>query len=157
MEYSKIWLNLIFATLNLTFITGQKAFPVFHTDQVIIRLPCSQGQLSRIWKVQCDLLSVEKKMLSSVENAFVGRDEKHALLEMPVWEAKFCMVSCYPLYCRQFSFNWQLVDKKDTLNWSTPFLDLEGGGGGGSQPFLTFKPQLLKSWRSRGGHNGKPS
>ena len=28
-------------------------------------------------------------MLSSVENAFVGRDEKHALLEMPVWEAGF--------------------------------------------------------------------
>ena len=41
-------------------------------------------------------------MLSSVENAFVGRDEKHNLLEMPVWEAKFCMISCYPLYCTGF-------------------------------------------------------
>ena len=41
-------------------------------------------------------------MLSSVENAFVGRDEKHTLLEMPVWEAKFCMISCYPPYCNGF-------------------------------------------------------
>ena len=53
MEYSKIWLNLIFAALSLTFIRGQKAFPVFHADRVIIRLPCGQGQLSRILKVQC--------------------------------------------------------------------------------------------------------
>ena len=88
--------------MNLTFIRGQKAFPVVRADRVI-RLPCSQGQLSRIWKVQCDLLSVEKKMLSSVENAFVGRDENHALLEMPVWEAKFCMVCCYPLYCTELT------------------------------------------------------
>ena len=36
MEYSKISLNLIFAVLNLTFITGEKLFPVFHADQVII-------------------------------------------------------------------------------------------------------------------------
>ena len=32
---SKIWRTLIFASLNLTFITGQKAFPVFHADRVI--------------------------------------------------------------------------------------------------------------------------
>ena len=38
-------------------------------------------------------------MLSSVEQAFVGRDEKRAFLKTPVWEAKFCIVSCYPLYC----------------------------------------------------------
>ena len=28
-------------------------------------------------------------MLSSIEQAFVGRDEKRAPLEMPAWEAKF--------------------------------------------------------------------
>ena len=61
MEYSKIWLNLIFAALNLTFIRGQKAFPVFNADRVIIRLPCGQGQLSRIWEVQCGWLSMGRE------------------------------------------------------------------------------------------------
>ena len=61
LKYSKIWLNLIFVALNLTFIRGQKAFPVFLADRVIIRLPCGQGQLSRIWKVQCDWLSMGKE------------------------------------------------------------------------------------------------
>ena len=56
MEYSKILLNL-----NLRFIRGQKVFPVIHADRVIIRLPCGQGQLSRIWKVQCDWLSLGKE------------------------------------------------------------------------------------------------
>ena len=55
-------LNLTFAALNLTFTKGQKAFPVFHADRVIvIRLPRGQGQLSRIWKVQCDWLSSRKE------------------------------------------------------------------------------------------------
>ena len=40
---------------------GHEAFPVFHAEQVIIGLPCSQGQPSRIWKVQCDWLSLEKE------------------------------------------------------------------------------------------------
>ena len=61
IEYFKIWLNLIFAALNLTFIRGQKVFPVFHADRIIIRLPCGQGQLSRIWKVQCNWLSFGKE------------------------------------------------------------------------------------------------
>ena len=34
---------------------------MFHADRVIIRLPCCQGQLSRIWKVQSDWLSVGKE------------------------------------------------------------------------------------------------
>ena len=34
---------------------------MIHTDRVIIRLPCGQGQLSRIWKVQCDWLSMGKE------------------------------------------------------------------------------------------------
>ena len=84
-EYSEFWLKLIFAALNLTFIAGQKAFPVFNADRVIIRLPCGQGQLSRIWKVQCDWLSLGKeccfplswrlwggKNTSSPKNACVG-------------------------------------------------------------------------------------
>ena len=61
MEYSKIRLNLIFAALNLAFIRGQKVFPVIHADLVIIRLACGQGQLFRIWKVQCDWLSIGKE------------------------------------------------------------------------------------------------
>ena len=32
-----------------------------HADRVIIGLPCGQGQLSRIWKVQRDWLSLEKE------------------------------------------------------------------------------------------------
>ena len=58
MEYSNF---IIFAALNLTFIRGQRAFLVFHADRVIIILPCGQGQLSRIWKVQCDRLNMEKE------------------------------------------------------------------------------------------------
>ena len=34
---------------------------MFHADQVIIRLPCGRGHLSRIWKVQCDWLSMGKE------------------------------------------------------------------------------------------------
>ena len=62
-EYSKIWLNLTFAAPSLTFIRDHKAFPVSHADRVIIGLPCSQGQLSRIWKVQFDWLSLGKESL----------------------------------------------------------------------------------------------
>ena len=46
---------------NIIFIRGQKALPVFHAHRIIIRLPCGQGQLSRIWKVQCDWLSLGKE------------------------------------------------------------------------------------------------
>ena len=42
---------------------------MFRVDQVAIRLPCGQGQLSRI------LAKLGKGMLSSVEQVFVGRDE----------------------------------------------------------------------------------
>ena len=40
---------------------GHKAFPVFRADRVIIGYACGQGQLSRIWKVQCDWLSLGKE------------------------------------------------------------------------------------------------
>ena len=90
MKYSKIWLNLTFAALNLSFIRGQKAFQVFHADRVIIRLLCGQGQLSRIWKVKIMWLAkLGKGMLSSVEQVFEGRDEKWAPLKMPAWEARW--------------------------------------------------------------------
>ena len=54
----KIWLNLSFAALSLTWIRGHEGFSKFHGDRVIIGLPCGQGQLSRIWKVQRDWLSL---------------------------------------------------------------------------------------------------
>ena len=61
MEYYKIGLNLTVAALSLTSIRGHKAFLEFHTDRVIIGLPCGQGQPSRIMKVQCDWLSLGKE------------------------------------------------------------------------------------------------
>ena len=79
ITYSKIWLNLTFAALNLTFIRGQKAFPVFHAERVIIRLPCGEGQ-STVW-----MAKFGKGMLFSVEQAFVGRDERRAPLKTPAW------------------------------------------------------------------------
>ena len=86
-EYSKIWLNLIFAALNLTFIRGQKAFPVFNADRVIIRLPCGQGQLSRIWKVQCDWLSLGKECCLRLSRRLWEGMKKRAPLKTPAWEA----------------------------------------------------------------------
>ena len=53
--------NSIFAALKLTSIRSQAAFLVFLAGRVIIRLPRGQGQLSRIWKVQCDSLSMGKE------------------------------------------------------------------------------------------------
>ena len=35
-EYSKIWPNITFAIVSLTFSRGHKALPVFHADRVII-------------------------------------------------------------------------------------------------------------------------
>ena len=72
MEYSKILLNLIFAALNLRFIRGQKVFLVIPADRVIIRLPCGQGQLSRIWKVQCDWLSIGKERCLQLRRCLWG-------------------------------------------------------------------------------------
>ena len=53
--------NLTFAALRLTFIRGHEGFSEFHADHVIIGSPCGQGQLSRIWKVQRDWLSLGKE------------------------------------------------------------------------------------------------
>ena len=71
-EYSKIWLHLTFVALSLSFTKGRKAFPVFHTDRVFIGLPCGQGQLSRIWKVQCYWLSMGKECCSRLRRRLRG-------------------------------------------------------------------------------------
>ena len=115
MEYSKFWLNLILAALNLTFIRGQKAFRVFDADQVIIRLPCGQGQLSRIWKVQCDWLSLGK--------------ECHLRLSRRLWGGMKNELPWKRLRGRLFlltnKINWRCIAETDeTLegNYATDFL-----------------------------------
>ena len=66
-EYSRRRLNLTFATLSLKFITSHKAFPVFHADRVILSgYPAGQGQPSRIWKVQCDWLTMGQECCSQL-------------------------------------------------------------------------------------------
>ena len=111
MKYSKIWLNLTFATLNLTFIRGQKAFPVLHADRVIIRLPaCGQGQLFRIRKVQC-LAKLGKGMLSSVEQAFVGMDENR-LYFLCLKSGKNSLYSrCFPKWIDTCSYGMLWVSR----------------------------------------------
>ena len=78
-EYSKIWLHLTFAALSLTFIRSHKAFRVFLADRVIIGLPCGQGQLSRIWKVQCDWLSLGKECCSRLSRRRLWEGTKSEL------------------------------------------------------------------------------
>ena len=71
--------NLIFLALNLTFIRGHKAFPVFHAGRAIIGLARGQGQLSRIWKLQSDWLSLGKEFCSWLSRHSWGgiKDEVH--------------------------------------------------------------------------------
>ena len=72
-------LNLTFAALSLKFIRGHKPFLVFRVDREIIGLPYGQGQLSRIWKVQCDWLSLGKQCCSGLSRRLWG-GTKHELL-----------------------------------------------------------------------------
>ena len=86
-EYSKIWLNLTFAALSLTFIRGHKVFPVFKADRVIYQVTLwsrstFQNLESTMW-----LAKLGKGMLLSVEQAFVRRDKIRAPLKTPAWEA----------------------------------------------------------------------
>ena len=60
---------------------------MFHADRVIIRLPCGQGPEFQNLENTMWLAKRGKGMLSSVEQVFVGRDEKRAPLKRPVWEA----------------------------------------------------------------------
>ena len=64
MRYSEFYDLVHCAVSSLLIFGGRKAttgntsaLRRLHADRVIIRLPCGQGQLSRIWKVQCDWLS----------------------------------------------------------------------------------------------------
>ena len=82
------WVNLTFAALRLTFIRGHEGFLTFHADRVIIGLPCGQGQLFQNLESTTWLAKRGKGMLSSVEQAFVGRDETRAPLKTPAWEAR---------------------------------------------------------------------
>ena len=110
MEYSKLWPSLTFAALIVTLTRGYKAFPLFHADRVIIGLPCSQGQFSRIWKVQCRLAKLGKRMLFSVEQVFVGRDEIRAPIKTPAWEAmKSRLLSSFlPTWACSLKVGWKL-------------------------------------------------
>ena len=72
-------LNLTFDALSLTFIRDHKPFLVFRVDREIIGLPNGQGQLYRIWKVQCDWLSLGKQCCSGLSRRLWG-GTKHELL-----------------------------------------------------------------------------
>ena len=74
--------NLTFAALRLTFIRGHEGFSKFHADHVIIGSPCGQGQLSRIWKVQRDWLSLGKECCPWLSRRLWGGTKK-----TPAWEA----------------------------------------------------------------------
>ena len=66
-ENSKIRLSKSYfyrSESNINFIRGHEGFSKFHAHRVIIGLPCGQGQLSRIWKVQLDWLSMGKECCS---------------------------------------------------------------------------------------------
>ena len=70
---------------------------MFHADRVIIDgLTCSQGQPSRIWKVQRDWLSLGKGMLFSVEQALAGRDEIRTPLKIktPAGDRRLGLSAC---------------------------------------------------------------
>ena len=56
-----------------------------HADRVSIGLPCGQGQLSRIWKVQRDWLSVAKECCPLLSRRLWGGKK----YELPAWEASF--------------------------------------------------------------------
>ena len=122
-EYSKTWLNLTFAAVSLTFIRGHKAFPVFHTDQVIIRLPCNHREPSRIWKVQGDWLSLGKECCSWLRRYLWGRT-KYELphkclrrrLKSLAWISSDCFESFSPL--SNVCINQLLMPSSDvTTSW----------------------------------------
>ena len=75
--------------MNLTFTRGPQSFPSVSCRssnyQITLRSRSTfQNMESTMW-----LAKHGKGMLSSVEQAFVGRDEKRAPLRNPAWEAMF--------------------------------------------------------------------
>ena len=77
------WVNLTFAALRLTFIRGHEGSCRSRDYRVTLRSRSTfQNLESTMW-----LAKRGKGMLSSVEQAFVGREEIQAPLKTPVWEA----------------------------------------------------------------------
>ena len=58
--------------VKLTFIRGHEGLSAFHADRVIIGLPCGQGKLSRIWKIQRDWLTVGKECCPRLSSRLWG-------------------------------------------------------------------------------------
>ena len=84
MEYSKISLNLIFAALNWRLENFSSVSCRSSIYQITLRSRSTfQNLESTTW-----LAKHGKGMLFSVEQAFVGRDEKRASLKTPAWEAR---------------------------------------------------------------------
>ena len=92
---------------------------MLHADRVIIRLPCSQGQLSRIWKVQCDWLSLGKKCCFPLSRRLWGGKKN----ELPLKRLRG-RLGKYRL--RSISLNspvwWCLVGAADSVTMDTSFL-----------------------------------
>ena len=74
--------------MNLTFIRGPRSFPSVSCRssnyQITLR---SRSNFQNLESTMC-LAKHGKGMLSSIEQAFVGRDEKRASLKKPAWEAR---------------------------------------------------------------------
>ena len=97
--------SAFYSALSVTlFIRGYKAFPVFHANQVTVGLLCSQGQLSRIWKVQCTFFVL----------SWAGRDEIWAPLKH-LW-GRLPTVGCYPVFYQLgpvfWKWAWNYVEVK---------------------------------------------
>ena len=75
MEYSKIWLNLPFVTLNLTFIRGPQSFPSVTCRSSNYQITLQSRSTFQNLKISVWLAKHEKGKLSSVEHALVGRVE----------------------------------------------------------------------------------
>ena len=60
---------------------------MFNADRVIIRLPYGTRSTFQNLESTKRLAKLGKGMMSSVEQSFVGRDERRAPLKTPVWEA----------------------------------------------------------------------
>ena len=82
------WVNLTFAALRLIFIWGHEGFLKFHADRVIIDrfILRSRSTFQNLESTRW-LAKRGKGMLSSVEQAFVGREEIRAPLKTPAWAA----------------------------------------------------------------------
>ena len=88
MEYSKIWLKTYFCHSETNIYGRLESFSSVScrssSYQISLRSRSTfQNLESTIW-----LAKHGKGMLSSVEQAIVGRDEKRAPLKTPAWEAR---------------------------------------------------------------------